>query len=85
MRHFVTVDELNSESRTGDEVSVLGFHLRHAFDAATDLRAFGCSFVVAPIPTRADNPFVQFNSHAVALYPFIDRQRFSFEESFIEA
>ena len=85
VRHFVTVDELNSESRTGDEVSVLGFHLRHAFDAATDLRAFGCSFVVAPIPTRADNPFVQFNSHAVALYPFIEGQRFSFEESFIEA
>jgi spectinomycin phosphotransferase/16S rRNA (guanine(1405)-N(7))-methyltransferase len=84
-RHFVTVDELSSESRIGDEVSVLGLHLRPALAAATDLRAFGCSFVVAPITTKADDPFVQFDSYAVALFPFIEGQSFSFEESFGEA
>jgi hypothetical protein len=83
--HFVTVDELSSESRTGDEVSVLGLQLRQALEAATDLRAFGCSFVVAPITTRDDNPFVQFDGHAVALYSFIEGESFSFEESFGEA
>ena len=85
LRRFVTVDELSSESRIGDEVSALGLHLRRALEAATDLRAFGCSFVVAPIPTRAGDPFVQFSSYSVALYPFIEGRSFSFEESFSEA
>jgi hypothetical protein len=85
LRHFVTVDELSSESRIGDEVSVLGLHLRPALAAATDLRALGCSFVVAPIATKADHPFVQFESYAVALFPFVEGQSFSFEESFGEA
>ena len=86
LRHFVTVDELSSESRVGDELSVRGLHLRQALDAATDLRAFGCRFVVAPITTRADDdPFVQLDSFAVALYPFIEGRRFSVEESFGES
>jgi hypothetical protein len=85
LRHFVTVDELSSESRIGDEVSALGLHLRPALAAATDLRAFGCSFVVAPITTKADDPFAQFDSYAVALFPFIEGQGFSLEESFGEA
>jgi spectinomycin phosphotransferase/16S rRNA (guanine(1405)-N(7))-methyltransferase len=85
LRHFVTVDQLSSESRIRDEVSALGLHLRRALEAATDLRAFGCSFVVAPIPTRAEDPFFQFGSYAVALYPFIEGRSFSFEDSFGEA
>jgi hypothetical protein len=85
LRHFVTADELSPESRIGDEVSALGLHLRSAFAAATDLRAFGCSFVVAPITSRADDPFVQFNGYAVSLYPFIEGHSFTFEESFGEA
>jgi Phosphotransferase enzyme family len=85
LRHFVTVDELSSESRRGDEVSALGLHLRQALAAATDLRDFGCSFVVAPITTKAGDPFVQFDSYAVALFPFIEGQSFSFEDSFDEA
>jgi hypothetical protein len=85
LRHFVTVDELSSESRIGDEVSVHGLHLRPALAAVIDLRAFGCRFVVAPITTKADDPFVQFDSYAVALFPFIDGQSFTFEESFGEA
>jgi spectinomycin phosphotransferase/16S rRNA (guanine(1405)-N(7))-methyltransferase len=84
LRHFVTVDELSSESRLGDEVSVLGLHLRSALTAAIDLRAFGCGFVVAPITTRSHDPLVQFDSYAVALFPFIEGQSFSFEESFGE-
>ena len=85
VRHFVTVDELSAESRGRDEVSVLGLHLRPALTAATDLRAFGCRFVVAPIATKTDGPFARFDRYAVALYPFIDGQGFSFEEPFGEA
>jgi spectinomycin phosphotransferase/16S rRNA (guanine(1405)-N(7))-methyltransferase len=85
LRHFVTVDELSSESHFGDEVSALGFHLRRALEAATDLRALGCSFVVAPITTKADEPFIQFSGYSVALYPFIEGRILSFEEPFGKA
>ena len=84
LRHFVTVDELSPESRLGDEVSVLGLHLRPALTATTDLRAIGCTFVVAPIATKAEHPLVPFDRYAVALFPFIEGQGFSFEESFGE-
>ncbi len=84
-RHFVTADELSSASRSGDEVSVLGLHLRLALTAATDLRAIGCRFVVAPRATKGNHPLVQFGRYAVALYPFVDGQSFSFEEPFGEA
>ena len=85
VRHFVTVDQLGPESRTGDEVSVLGLHLRRALVAATDLRSFGCPFVVAPIPTTAESPLAQFDNHAVTLYPLIEGEEFSFDESFDES
>jgi hypothetical protein len=81
VRHFVTVDELSADSSTGNEISKLGFLLRRALEAASDLREFGCDFVVAPIPTMADSLFVQFNSYVIALYPFIEGQVFSLEES----
>ena len=84
-RHFLTVDELAFESRIGDEVSVHGLHLRPALAAATDLRSFGCGFVVAPIATNDDDPFVSFDIYAVALYPFVEGHGFTFEESFGEA
>jgi hypothetical protein len=80
-RHFVTVDLLGSESRVGDEVSALGLHLRQALETATDLRDSGCSFVVAPTATKTQEPFVQFDDYAVALYPYIEGRSFSFEES----
>jgi len=85
VRHFVTADELSSESRIGDEVSALGLHLRRALEAATDLRAVGCSFVVAPIITRSDDPFVQFSGYSIALYPFIEGRSFSSDGVFSEA
>jgi Phosphotransferase enzyme family len=85
LRHFVTVDELSSESRLGDEVSALGLHLRQALAVASDLRAFGCRFVVAPMATKAHSLFVQIDSYVVALFPFIEGQSFSFEEPFGEA
>jgi spectinomycin phosphotransferase/16S rRNA (guanine(1405)-N(7))-methyltransferase len=65
--------------------SALGFHLRRALEAATDLRALGCSFVVAPITTKADEPFIQFSGYSVALYPFIEGRILSFEEPFGKA
>lgn len=64
---------------------MLGLHLRRSWAAAIDLRAFGCSFVVAPITTKADDPFVQFDGYAVTLFPFIEGQSFSFEEPFGQA
>ena len=85
VRHFVTVDELSSDSRTGDEVSALGLHLRPALVAAIDLRALGCRFVVAPAATKAGDPVVQFENYAVAFFPFIEGQSFSFAQSFDEA
>jgi hypothetical protein len=85
LRHFVTVDELGTDSRTGDEVSTLGLHLRRALAAATDLWAIGCRFVVAPMSTRSGDPLVQVNGYAVTLFPFIDGHSFSFEESFDQA
>jgi hypothetical protein len=84
-RHFLTADELASESRIGDEISVHGLQLRPALAAATDLRAFGCSFVVAPIATKDGDPFVRLDGYAVALYPFIEGDSFTFEESFGQA
>jgi hypothetical protein len=85
VRYFVTVDELNPQSRAGDEVSVLGLSLRRALTAATDLRGIGCDFVVAPIPTGSGDPLVGLDGHAVALYPYIEGQRFRFEMQFTEA
>lgn len=84
VRYFVTVDELSPDSRREDEVSALGLHLGKALAATTDLRAAGCGFVVAPIPTRSDEPLVSFDGHAAALYPYIEGQRFRFEEPFVE-
>ena len=85
LQHFVTVDELAPGSRSGDEISALGMHLRPALEAATQLRAAGCRFVVAPISTSAGDPFVQFDDFAVALYPFIGGRSFSYEDSFAGA
>ena len=84
-RHFLTVDELASESRIGEEISVHGLQLRPALAAAIDLRAFGCRFVVAPIATKDDDPLVRFDGYAVALYPLIEGDSFTFEESFGQA
>ena len=85
LRHFVTVDEVSVGSQLGDEVSVRGLHLRPALTAACDLHSFGCTFVVAPIVTKDEDPFVQFDRYVVALFPFIEGQGFAFEESFGEA
>jgi hypothetical protein len=82
VRHFVTVDELGSDSRTGNEVSTLGLHLRAALSAALDLHSLGCRFVVAPRRTTAGDPLIQFDGYAIALFPFIEGHSFSFEESF---
>ncbi len=81
-RHFLTVDELASPSRIGDEISVHGLQLRPALTAAIDLRAFGCSFVVAPIATKDNGPLARFDGCAVALYPLIEGESFPFEETF---
>jgi hypothetical protein len=81
-RHFLTVDELASASRIGEEISVHGLQLCPALAAAIDLRAFGCSFVVAPIATKDDGPLARFDGYAVTLYPLIEGESFPFEESF---
>ena len=40
---------------------------------------------LSPIPTRAADPFVQFNGYLVALFPFAEGRSCSFEEPFGEA
>ena len=62
-----------------------GLLLRPALAAAIDLCAFGCSFVVAPIATKDNDPFARLDGFAAALYPFIEGDGFAFEESFAEA
>jgi spectinomycin phosphotransferase/16S rRNA (guanine(1405)-N(7))-methyltransferase len=60
-RWFVTVDEDASDES-----------LRMALAAAIDLRDAGLSFVVAPIPTRANEPLLALGRFAVACYPYVE-------------
>ena len=68
----------------GTRSRYLGCTSARPWTAATDLRSIGCGFVVAPIAVNNADPFIQFESYAVALYPFIEGRTFSFEESFGE-
>jgi len=63
---FVTVDEVGREPGP----------LRAALATAVALRAAGCGFVVAPVPTDADEPLALADDFAVALYPHIEGQHF---------
>lgn len=78
-RRFVTVDGLAGRRRTDDEPLAAAFARLHAALAtARSLADAGGSFVVAPIPTRDGKPSVRMEpGTAVALYPFVDGESFS--------
>ena len=81
-RWFVTLDELEHKRRSADEPLTAGFgRLRAALAAARDLRDGGASFVVAPVPTADGEPVARVSDgYGVAVYPFIDGQRFHWGE-----
>jgi spectinomycin phosphotransferase/16S rRNA (guanine(1405)-N(7))-methyltransferase len=82
-RWFVTVDELENKRLSASEPLDAGFtRLRSALEAATDLRACGAAFVVAPVPARDGEPLTRVNDRfGVAVYPFADGQSFDCGES----
>jgi len=63
---FVTVDEVGRDP----------VPLRAALATATALRAAGCTFVVAPVPTGAGEPLAIVGGFAIALYPQIEGTHF---------
>ena len=81
-RWFVTADEL--ENKRMSEHEPLGTALRRlraALAAATDLRASGARFVVAPVRAGGGEPIVRVNdTFGLAVYPFIDGQSFDWGE-----
>jgi Phosphotransferase enzyme family len=81
-RWFVTLDELEHKRLSAGEPLTAGFgRLRAALAAATDLRACGAAFVVAPVPTVDGEPLARVSDgFGVAVYPFIDGQRFDWGE-----
>ena len=72
-RWFVTVDELENKRLSASEPLAAGFgRLSAALAAATDLRACGRTFVVAPVPTRDGEPLARVNGRfGVSVYPFV--------------
>jgi Phosphotransferase enzyme family len=81
-RWFVTLDELEHKRQSADEPLTAGFgRLRAALAAARDLRACGAAFVVAPVPAVDGEPLARVSDgFGVAVYPFIDGQRFEWGE-----
>jgi hypothetical protein len=81
-RWFVTLDELAHKRLSAQEPLTAGFErLRAALAAATDLRASGATFVVAPVPAVDGEPLARVSDgFGAAVYPFIDGQRFEWGE-----
>jgi spectinomycin phosphotransferase/16S rRNA (guanine(1405)-N(7))-methyltransferase len=77
-RWFVTADELAIKRRSQAESLDTAFgRLSASLATATDLSSLGMAFVVAPVATMAGEPLVRLASrYTVALYPFLDGQRF---------
>jgi hypothetical protein len=81
-RWFVTADELEHKRMAEQEPLGAAFgRLRASLAAATDLRASGATFVVAPVRTGDGGPLVRVNDRfGVAVYPFLDGQSFDWGE-----
>jgi spectinomycin phosphotransferase len=78
-RWFVTVDELETKRHTVLEPFDAAFdRLRAGLAAATDLRAHGHGYVVAPVPTRGGEPVVRLDErHGMALFPYVAGESFA--------
>jgi spectinomycin phosphotransferase/16S rRNA (guanine(1405)-N(7))-methyltransferase len=81
-RWFVTADELrNKRVRLAESLDTAFVRLRAALAAATDLRASGLSFVVAPVPAADGEPLVRAGEEfGLAVYPFVAGQSFAWGE-----
>ena len=81
-RWFVTADELHNKRVWLTESLDTAFgRLRAALAAATDLRASGLSFVVAPVPAADGEPLVRAGEEfGVAVYPFVTGRSFAWGE-----
>ncbi len=82
-RWFVTVDEVANKRLTGGESLDEGFgRLRASLRAAVDLKDAGREFVVAPVRAEHGEPVVRVDERfAVAVYPFLDGESFSWGEA----
>ena len=81
-RWFVTVNKLENKRLSASEPLAAGFgRLRAALAAATDLRACGRTFVVAPVPARDGEPLARVDDRfGVSVYPFVGGQSFDWGE-----
>jgi Phosphotransferase enzyme family len=81
-RWFLTADELHYKKiRPSDSHDVAFDRLRAALGAASDLRAAGATFVVAPVPAAGGEPVVRAGQDfAVAVYPFVTGETFGWGE-----
>lgn len=81
-RWFMTADELhNKRVWMSESLGTAFVRLHAALAAAVDLRAHGCSFVVAPAPDVDGEPLVRAGDEfGVALYPFVAGQSFVWGE-----
>lgn len=82
-RWFLTADELHYKRlRPEDSLDAAFDRLTAALTAASDLRATGASFAVAPIRAAGGEVTVRAGrDFAVAVYPFVDGESFSWESS----
>ena len=77
-RWFLTADELHYKKlRPEDSADAAFERLTAALTVASDLRACGASFAVAPVPAAGAEPVVRAGSDfAVAVYPFVAGESF---------
>jgi spectinomycin phosphotransferase len=71
-RWFVTCDDLDTKPWLGTDRDAVFAGLLAAYGAAMDLRTAGVDFVVAPVPTRSDEPAIRFDGgHGLAVFPYV--------------
>jgi aminoglycoside phosphotransferase (APT) family kinase protein len=78
-RWFATVDDLETRRRSvGEPLDRAYDRLRAALATAREVHGHGYRFPVAPVATRAGESVVRIgHRYALALYPFVDGQSFS--------
>jgi spectinomycin phosphotransferase len=71
-RWFVTCDDLDTKAWLGTDRDAVFAGLLAAYGAAMDLRTAGVNFVVAPAPTRSDEPAIRVDDgHGLAVFPYV--------------
>ncbi len=77
-RWFITVDELQKRrQKLAEPLDAALERLKNSLGAAFELRASGCDFVIAPVPSRAGELVVlAADEFAMAVYPFVAGESF---------